>query len=389
MGGIERNYRVQIVAGDIASVISQLSLAGIVLQDVEDVDLLTVNITIQSKCYNQTRKLVRKSGGSCKIINAEGKLWLAEVFWRRPLLLFGVLLFCLAAVILPNRIFFVVVHGNHQIATNHILMNAENLGIKFGALASDIRSEELKNQLLESIPQLQWVGITTKGCIAQINVKERSAAQIDKDDVHAVTSIVAACDGIITEQTVHEGNPIFQVGDAVKQGDVLVSGYMDCGIKLRLCRADAEIFALTTRQMQFLSPNKAVKRGDHLRSRTCYKLRIGKKVINFCNHSGIMDACCVKMYLEDYWTLPGGFHLPVSIIKISHSYYETEQTIAEDTASTWLPEFSRNYLQSQMVSGEIVREVLLWSNGEELDTLTGIYACHEMIGREKYEGITE
>ena len=102
-----------------------------------------------------------------------------------------------------------------------------------------------------------------------------------------------------------------------------------------------------------------------------------------------MDACCVKMYLEDYWTLPGGFHLPVSIIKISHSYYETEQTIAESTPSTWLPEYARNYLQSQMVSGEIVREELLWSKGEELDTLTGIYACHEMIGREKYEGITE
>ena len=203
MGGIERNYRVQIVAGDLPSVISQLSLSGIVLQNVEDVDVLTVNVSIQSKSYNKMRKLVQKSGGSCKIINTEGELWIAKNFLHRPLLLFGVLLFCIAAVILPNRVFFVDVYGNNEIPTSHILMNAEKLGVKFGVVASDIRSEELKNQLLESIPQLQWVGITTNGCVAQIYVKERSTAQIGKKDIHAVTSIVAACDGVITDQTVH------------------------------------------------------------------------------------------------------------------------------------------------------------------------------------------
>ena len=38
---------------------------------------------------------------------------------------------------------------------------------------------------------------------------------------------------------------------------------------------------------------------------------IGKKVINLCNHSGIIDESCVRMYLEDYWSFPGGFQLPV------------------------------------------------------------------------------
>ena len=38
-----------------------------------------------------------------------------------------------------------------------------------------IRSEKVKNSLLQRIPQLQWAGINTDGCVAVISVREKTA----------------------------------------------------------------------------------------------------------------------------------------------------------------------------------------------------------------------
>ena len=384
-----RYCRVQIIYADIPDLISQISLSGIALEDIEPIDLLTVNARVQYRFYKQLRELISKAGGSSKVIEREGKLWKTATIWKRPVIFLGLLLHFAAIVIIPNRIFIFEVKGNNSVSEQCVLTNAEKVGFKFGVLASEIRSEELKNKLLESLPQLQWVGITTKGCVAQIHVKERSVANTEDQTSKIVTHIVSACDGIITDQTVLEGSPIFRAGDAVKKGDILVSGYMDCGIKFRIGQADADVFALTMRQNQFYSMNPVVQRGVAGGVQTCYKLRIGKKVINLCNHSGIMDVGCVKMYLEDYLTLPGGFYLPVSIIKIIYTDYETLQSTADETVFHWLPLFARKYLKSQMVSGEILGEDLQWEENDAMQIMTGSYACHEMIGREKYEGIME
>jgi len=127
-----------------------------------------------------------------------------------------------------------------------------------------------------------------------------------------------------------------------------------------------------------------------LKEHTCYSLRVGKKVINLCNHSGIQGGTCVKMYSEDYWSLPGGFQLPVSVIKNSYNYYEliAPEVDIEETYS-WLPRYARGFLQDSMIAGEILNEELAWNVSDDACEVTGNYACHEMIGQVKCEEIIE
>ena len=384
----ERYYRIQIVAADLPPLISQLSLYGVELQNIEITDSLTMNVDVRYCCYAKINQLVSKLGGSCKIIGKVGHLWKLGFLGKHPVILLGVIAYILVILLIPSHIFFVKVEGNTNIPTYYILSIAEECGIKFGALASDIRSEEIKNQLLESIPQLQWVGISVRGCVASIQIKERSSIQ-DNTASKSATNIVSSCDGVITDQIVYDGTPLFQTGDAVKKGDVLVSGYIDCGQKYRFCGADAEIFALTKRNQQFISvfPNKL--REQNWKEHTCYRLQVGKKVINFCNHSGIMDSDCVKMYMENCWSFPGGFQLPVSVIQITYIDRGISNNVLEDEATQWLPQFARKYMESVMISGKILSEDLQWEKTDEGILLTGNYDCHEMIGREKYEGFIE
>ena len=52
-------------------------------------------------------------------------------------------------------------------------------------------------------------------------------------------------DGVLTEVSVTEGMRLCAVGDTVRQGQLLVSGYEDYGLFIRPVCASAEIYART------------------------------------------------------------------------------------------------------------------------------------------------
>ena len=310
--------------------------------------------------------------------------------YRRPVLVCGMLLFLIISCLLPGRILAMEVSGNDTISEKQILAEMEKAGVTFGAEAKKLRSEEMKNRLLTAIPELQWVGINTSGCVAKIEVQERSQKEPVEDNLRGISHIVAAHDGIVTEMTIEKGNALVKPGQSVQRGDILVSGYADYGLKVSAQNADGEIMAHTIHENMYVAIKPAVHRGAVREKHTCVGVRIGKKVINFCNHSGIRDAVCVKMYSEDYWVLPGGFRLPVSFIRTECTYYE--QQIPEQNwnyTQQWLPGCAQQYLRSQMVSGKILQKKLSWRYSEDTCYLMGIYACHEMIGKVKYEEIME
>lgn len=382
MGFGDRYLRLRIVSAEPENLLTQLLYSNVELHDITPIDYLTVEVKVKKQYDCIVRKIVEKNGGTCRITGVDGFLWNVQRLLRRPALIVGISMFILASCLINGRILFVTVQGNKNIHEQLILSVARDCGITFGTKAAKVRSEDIKNQLMQKMPQLQWLGITTSGSVATIHVKERSMQNDAGTSKNAMSNIIASRDGVISQMTVYKGNPLFHVGQTVQAGDVLVSGYTDYGLAQKWEQPEAEIFAHTFREMKFYTPVPSVVRGEQKGVHTCYMVRIGKKVINFCNHSGISDATCVKMYMEDYLTLPGGFQLPVSIIKItSVNFYSIEVECAPEKFKTWLPQFAGSYVSSQMVAGKILSEELFWDINEQVCILNGNFACHEMIGQ--------
>ena len=61
-------------------------------------------------------------------------------------------------------------------------------------------------------------------------------------------------DGFIVSATVTRGNFLCRVGQSVKAGQVLISGYTDCGICIQATRAEGEIYAQTSRDFAAVTP---------------------------------------------------------------------------------------------------------------------------------------
>lgn len=380
------NTVVEIICADILSLLNIFTSSGIHLQNIRYRDDLTVCITINRKSYHSIVILSEKYGAVVKKKAVYGVFSIAGRFIKRPVLLLFLFAAFLVCCYVPGRIFFLNVDGNIQVPERYILEVAEECGIKFGAKRRLVRSEMMKNKLLENIPQLQWAGINTSGCTATISVREKTISEKQDVSKHQVTSIVASRDGIIQSCTVQQGNALCAVGQAVKAGQVLVSGYLDCGIVTKTMQADAEIKALTFRSLEVISPRASIVKGIEQETKTRYALRIGKKLIKFYKDSGNLDATCGKIYLEEYVHLPGGFRLPVAIIKETEfSYIEAEEeAIASDTGE-WIKNFASNHLKNTMISGEIISTDAVVTPDADVFCLKGRYACMEMIGQIKYE----
>lgn len=378
---------VELMGADIPNLLQRVVKTGITLFRVQQKDLLTVYVWVRRRDLVDLKKIAENQGASATVIKRIGFYWFFRSLICRPVMLLGITLILLLSWFVPTRILFISVEGNTATPANLILEKASQCGIFFGADRREVRSEKVKNSLLEALPELQWAGVNTYGCTAVITVTERT--QKDESSVsRGVSSIVAERDGIIHSCTVTNGNPLCIEGQAVRAGETLVSGYTDCGIKIQATRAKAEIYAQTMRQLTVKTPLDFSQKGEIYQVSQKYSLILGKKRINLFKDSGISPTGCDKMYLQYYCVLPGGFQLPIAV-SVERWYYRNTDTVTvgSEVSHDRAENFALDYLAGQMLSGRILGKLESIEISDTACTLTGRYICLEMIGRERSEEI--
>ena len=176
----------------------------------------------------------------------------------------------------------------------------------------------------------------------------------------------------------------------VRSGDVLVSGYTDCGISVRAERAKGEVFALTVRPIHVATPLNFLSKGDQQREIKKFSLVIGKKHIFFSKDSGISYATCDKIRREYTLTLPGGFRLPLALSVETLIIRDPQEVSTQGILAGELSmNTAKKYLQDIMISGSILDSDVFEEVSERLYQLRGNILCSEMIARERNEEIME
>ena len=380
-------YRVELSSGNVARFLDSATQKGMELRDVSWENDLTIRFSISRIGYKKLNVLAQKQGAELKILSRQGIYWNAMALWKRPVFLIGMLFMLVMGIFFPGRIYFLEVRGNHHVERARILEAASEFGIRCGASRRLVRSEQVKNQLIGAIPNLEWVGVNTKGCVAVISVREKVLETPVLGEAEPC-DIVALRDGIILDCSATRGTLLCTVGQAVSQGDLLISGRGSLLNVDTVTGASGEIFAATQRQISVSTPGFALTREAEQVRRVNWSLQIGKNLINFLKGSGISGGSCVKMYSKYVLTLPGGFTLPVALIKWTTVTCDVvSKETPEDEAQRLLSEFASSYLEMQMIAGRMIRKFESVAHPEGIYQLTGDYACTEMIGRVQKEQI--
>ena len=340
------------------------------LEQVEFPDALTAEFLVRRGAEGRIRV---REGERLETVRAGGLPVVLEGLARWKLMC-GVVVFLLfLTVFLPTRILFLEVEGNGEVPARLILERAEECGVYFGASRRSLRSERVKNHLLWAIPELRWAGVNTRGCTAVITVALRDSGMAGEEELPG--DIAAVTDAVVTEVILQSGSALVRPGEAVREGQLLISGTADLGRSTRIDRAEGEVYGLTRRVVEVRLPEDSDLRTENGRVVRKFSLRIGKKSVNFSNDSGILHGTCVKMRTVNYLTLPGGFQLPVALVTDTCRLCE-ETAIPREMTREVLAQQARRYVREQMTAGTILTEELQYADG----SLTAVFQCREMIG---------
>ena len=378
---------VEVISASPEGILEAVMQKKIPLFRVEQRDELTFRMEIRRRDYQSLCGILRRRGAAFRVLRISGIYWTAKNMLRRPVLGMTFLCLLMLSFYLPTRVLFVTVEGNSAIPQRQILSAAEQCGIRFGASRKQVRSEQVKNELLSAVPRLQWAGVNTSGCTAVISVRERTEDD-RQEDTGVVSSIIANRDGYILSATATGGTLAVQPGETVTRGQLLISGFTDCGFCIRASRAEGEILAQTNRNLRAVMVESSGN--PTLSPETRYKisLLIGKKRINLWKDSRISTTGCGRMYEEYYVSLPGGFRLPVGIAVDRYRDYTLKKAILpQKQAQMLLRQFSEGYTERQMNGGRILQARHDFAASGGIYRLDSRYVCEEFIGRERREQI--
>ena len=151
------------------------------------------------------------------------------------MLLAGLLLW-----LLSGRIWMVTVTGASAPLDRKLCDTLAPLGVAVGAPRSALQPAELQLRALRELPEITWLSVNMKGCVAEICVTERKVGEPEPQTVRA-SNLVAARDGVI-------------VRTEVLAGQGTVRGVVETKVGTLLRRAEGTVWADTERTLSVQVP---------------------------------------------------------------------------------------------------------------------------------------
>jgi len=172
--GLKSLVTVEITSADLVTAFDAIMEKGISVYSVYIKDDMISIFEIHRNQLEFLRSLTERRGDSLRIIKKKGFYWHLDKLKSRPVLLMGALLLLLLTLYIPTRILAICVEGNSRVSTEEIIDAAKECGLAFGSRRSSVRSEYIKNRIISKIPDIEWLGVNTRGCIAYISIHERA-----------------------------------------------------------------------------------------------------------------------------------------------------------------------------------------------------------------------
>ena len=355
--------------------LNALAAARLEFWDIEREDALHLSLCVPAREAERLQGLALRCLCTAEVTERSGLRAQFGGLLRRPVLLLGLLAAAAATFVLQEFVWTIEVEGNDRLPAGQIVQALEELGIAPGTWGPSIDSPETRNRMLLRMPELAWLAV---------NLTVVAYGSTDPPEVldeHAVTKVVAARDGVLTEVSVTEGMRLCAVGDTVRQGQLLVSGYEDYGLFIRPVCASAEIYARTWHTGTVVTPAERLEKRYTGREWKQVTLIVGKKRIKLWGNSSISQQDCDKMIVEKA-VRTSGYAYPLRLETAILREYVLEPAPAPQVQTEkLLQEAWRRAVQAQMLAGRIdaTQESLLMQGG--LCILQAQSDCTELISR--------
>lgn len=311
------------------------------------------------------KPLLKKSGTHVKISRKNGVPFFFFRYRKRKILFISILVCMLLLFALSRFIWKININGNDSVTDDSMLQFLEEKNSSYGTHISDIDCTKLEEEIRSCFDSIIWTSVKREGTTLTVDVQENlvvasqpSGTQLPKEfqkQEQKGYDLLALHDGTIESIYVRKGTPMVQQGDAVKKGDVLVSGalpiYDDSGTltDYQYCTADADILLRTDYTYKDSFSARHMQRDYSGRKENRYGLGFGDSYFQLpWKKPGYKQY--TQMDTRMQLRLCDSFYLPIYFVRRTYEEYkETEavytKTEAKQQAAANLTEFLEKLTQ--------------------------------------------
>jgi similar to stage IV sporulation protein len=280
----------------------------------------------------------------------------------------------------------VQVSGNVTLSEGEVIEELQKCGFGVGSYLPNLQVREIETRVLMASEGIGWISINMVGTVARVQVIEHIEGENEGDNTPTgkqAANLVATCDGQIEHLELYRGNAVVKVGQAVKAGELLVSGLYDTPTGgFRFTRAAGRVMARTERTVEVEIPllyKEKVYEASFLQEIEVCFFNFSQKIFKNSRNSNVL--CDIIKYNTHLGRL-GNNRLPVSLSRTEvRPYHWEERTRTPEEALVLCYEELSGELSAlsgevQLLQKEIVTEIR-----EDCVVLTCTVTCIENIAR--------
>ena len=177
--------------------------------------------------YHKLRPFAKKNSIRLSITEKIGIPFFINRYHKRIGIVLGCAIFIFTLTTLSNFVWTFEVQGNEVVSEDEILESLEEFGLKVGTYIKDVDVRKLQQQMLLKFDDLAWIGININSSVAEILIHERTYPPEEKRNDDGLFNVIASENGQIKKLFVYSGQPVVQPNEAVKAGDLIVSGMVE------------------------------------------------------------------------------------------------------------------------------------------------------------------
>ncbi len=243
---------------------------------------------------------------------------------KRPGLFAGALVAVFLLVASGRFVWEIKTQGNERLSASEISTILRENGLFVGSYLPTIDVPSLENRILISTDQLSWISINLDGTVANVQVIE--SIQKGEEETMLPANLIAERDGQIEYLELFRGESAVKVGQAVKKGELLVSGILE-GERAgcRFTRAAGRVMARTERVLCINVPLTYTERvyGDEKTLDITFNFfDFSMKIFKSTGKAGMP---CDIIEKDSVPIFAGAHVLPISAVSHVARYYTDEE----------------------------------------------------------------
>ena len=178
---------------------------------------------VKAREYRKLLAVCRRCRVRTRVRKKRGLAFVTRRFFLRRGLVAGAVFATGIYVFLSSFVWGISVTGTQTLTDKQVLAAAESFGVYEGAKKQDLEQKRAAYGIQTALTKVSWASVNDDGCFIEIAIKERVEKPEITDD-SLLSNIVASQAGKVVEIQAEHGRPEIIVGDAVEEGQLLISG---------------------------------------------------------------------------------------------------------------------------------------------------------------------